>query len=87
MILETINVLQPTGMTINTKLNIGDTFYHMKDNKVCTNTVESISINVRKHGIEIVYLYTPVERGYEKSVLNIIENRAFLTKQELLCSL
>ena len=48
-------------MTINTKLSVGDTCYVVRDNAICSATVEEISI----------YVYKNCSKGY---LCNIVED-------------
>ena len=74
-------------MKIETKANIGDEVFFMHENKVTSDTVIDISINVIEQ--KNLYNYTTVTTIVynTKRLLKILEENAFLSKQELLESL
>ena len=74
-------------MKIETKANIGDEIFFMHENKVTSSTVIDISINII--GQKNLYKYTTITTIVynTKRLLKILEENAFLSKQELLESL
>lgn len=74
-------------MKIETKANIGDEIFFMHENKVTSSTVIDILINVIEQ--KNLYSYTTVTKIIytTKQLPKILEECAFLSKQELLDSL
>ena len=74
-------------MKIEIKANIGDEIFFMHENKVTSSTVIDILINVIEQ--KDLYSYTTVTKIiYTTKLLpKILEEDAFLSKQELLESL
>lgn len=72
------------GMTIETKFNIGDVVWLMKENKPTTRVVSFIEIIAASTTSECFIQYGLKVEGI---VERVVENHLFSTKEELLKSL
>ena len=74
-------------MTIETKFNIGDVVWLMKENKPTTRVVSFIEIIAASTTSECFIQYGLKVEGVKGIVERVVENHLFSTKEELLKSL
>lgn len=74
-------------MTIETKFNIGDTVWFLKNNKVTSMEVWCIEVSATKIYVKPTYVFFRAATSQNEGHLYFAEEDCFQTKEELLQSL